>query len=156
MTSERADRDRIEQIAIEYIGTPFHDHGEVKGAGVDCATLLKCIMTEAGVLKPFKLDHYSPQFFLHQAEERYLGWIKRCGGIEIEQDKAKPGDIVIYKIGLCYAHAALIVQPGWPAIIHAHYGSGCVRRDTGTRPRIGRVLGTKFFSLFATATRAAD
>ncbi len=149
MSTNSAARDRLDAIARSYIGTPFHDHGEVKGAGVDCATLLKCVATEAGLVDPFQLDHYSPQFFLHQSEERYLGWIRKFAR-EIPQADALPGDIVLYKVGLCFAHGALIVKPGWPYIIHAHYAARGVRRDDGRRPRLGTsVLGIKFFSLFA-------
>lgn len=145
---EAAARARVETIAREFIGTPFHDHAELKGVGVDCATLLKCVFTEAGVIEPFMLDHYSPQFFLHQAEERYVGWVEKFAR-EIPQDAAQPGDVVLYKIGLCFAHGGLIVQPGWPAIIHAHFGSRCVRVDHGERPRLGtRIQAMKFFSLW--------
>lgn len=142
-------RARVGKVALEFLGTPFHDHGEVKGAGVDCATFLKKAFEEAGVVAPFKLDHYSPQFFLHQDEERYIGWVERCGGREIAEADAKPGDIVLWKIGHCFAHGALIVEPGWPHIIHAHFASRCVRKADGRNPHLGtKVLGVKFFSLW--------
>jgi hypothetical protein len=72
-------RARIDAIARSWICTPFHDHGEVKGAGCDCATFLKCVFVEAGLIAPFEIGHYSPQFFLHSSEERYLGWVKKFG-----------------------------------------------------------------------------
>lgn len=148
---ERAARDRVDAIARSFISTPFHDHGEVKGAGVDCATLLKCVFTEAGLVEPFKLDHYSPQFFLHQTQERYLGWVTRFAR-EIPEAEARPGDIVLHKIGHVFAHGAIIVNPGWPNIIHAHFAAKCVRGDDGRRPRLGtRVLDMKFFTLFPAA-----
>ena len=146
---EKEQRDRLIAVARSYVGTPFHDHGEVKGAGVDCATFLKCAAIEAGVVEPFKLDHYSPQFFLHQKEERYIGWVTKFAR-EITQAEVQPGDIVLYKVGLCFAHGAMIVNPGWPHIIHAHFAARCVREDLdGNRPRLGtRVLDMKFFSLW--------
>lgn len=149
MRGEVEARARVGRVALEYLGTPFHDNGEVKGAGVDCATFLKRAFEEAGVVAPFKLDHYSPQFFLHQSEERYIGWVERVGGREIAQDEAKPGDIALFKIGLCFAHGALIIEPGWPHIVHAHSGYKRVIRGDGNRPLLGtRVLGLKFFSLW--------
>jgi NlpC/P60 family putative phage cell wall peptidase len=142
-------RARVTAVAREWIGTPFHDHAEVKGVGCDCATLLKCVFTEAGIVQPFTLDHYSPQFFLHQSEERYVGWVLKFAR-EIEESEARPGDIVLYRIGKCFAHGALIIEPGWPTIIHAHFAARCVRRDDGRNPRLGtRVLDRKFFSLFS-------
>ena len=146
--SETEARARLDAVAREWIGTPFHDHGEVKGAGVDCATFLKCVAQEAGVVEPFTLDHYSPQFFLHGNEERYIGWVTKFAR-EITEVEAKTGDIVLYKIGHVFAHGALIIDPGWPNIIHAHFAAKCVRRGNGFRPMLGtKVLDVKFFSLF--------
>ena len=147
-------RARICQIAGEWIGTPFHDHAEVKGAGCDCATLLKKVFEEAGLVQPFKLDHYSPQHFLHSEDERYIGWIERFGR-EIPQAEAKPGDVVLYRPrdAKCFCHGALIGEPGWPSIIHAHYAARCVRRDNGLSPRLGSpIVAMKFYSLFPPAT----
>lgn len=147
---EEAHRKRLSEIANSFVSTPFHDHGEVKGVGVDCATLLKCVAIEAGLVKPFKLDHYSPQFFLHNSEERYIGWIEKFAH-EIPLEDAKPGDIVLYKpkSALCFCHGAWIVEPGWPNIIHAHYIARRVRRDNGLQPRLGSPIEkVKFFSLF--------
>ncbi len=151
MTDEVALRERIGDVAVSWLSTPFHDEAQVKGAGVDCATLLKAVFEEAGVLAPFELEHYSPTHFMHSTEERYIEWIERCGGIEISQDQAKPGDIVLYKpkAALCFCHGALIIEPGWPNIIHAHYAARCVRRDNGLRPRLGSPIeAMKFFTLF--------
>jgi len=138
----------VEQIARSWLSTPFHDHGRVKGAGCDCATFLLCTFEEAGLIPHTDVGHYSPQFFMHSAEERYLGWVKKFGR-EIDIEQAKPGDIVLYKAGLCFCHGALIVAPGWPSIIHAHAASRCVRRGDGRNPHLGmRILDVKFFSLW--------
>lgn len=145
--SESEDRARVEAIARTWLATPFHDHARVKGAGCDCATLLLEVFAEAGLIPPTDVGHYSPQFFQHQPEERYLGWVKKFAR-EIPNEQARPGDIALWKIGKCFAHGALIVSPGWPAIIHAHAPSRCVREDNGLRPRLGRVLDLKFFSLW--------
>ena len=145
---ERERRAKLDAIARSWIGTPFHDHAEVKGAGCDCATFLKCVFVEAGLIAPFEIGHYSPQFFLHSSEERYLGWVKKFSR-EIALDAARPGDIALYKIGLCFAHGALIAAPGWPSIIHAHAASRCVCLGNGRNPHLGsRVVDLKFFSLF--------
>jgi cell wall-associated NlpC family hydrolase len=146
--TQQEERDRVDAIARSWISTPFHDHAEVKGAGCDCATFMKGVFVEAGLVEPFTLDHYSPQFFLHQSEERYLGWVQKFAR-EIPQEEAGPGDIVLYAIGKCFAHGAIIINPGWPNIIHAHFASRCVRRGDGRRPLLGtRVLDVKFFSLW--------
>jgi cell wall-associated NlpC family hydrolase len=146
--NEAAARDKVDQIARTWIGTPYHDHGEVKGAGVDCATLLKCVYVEAGLIDDFQIGGYSPQFFLHHAEERYLGWVARFAA-EIPLERVRHGDVVLYRIGKCFAHGAIVVLPGWPAIIHAHHATRCVRRGRGTAVHLGTaILDVKFFSLW--------
>ena len=147
-------RTRIGAVAVEWLSTPFHDNAEVKGAGVDCARLLKVVATEAGVIAPFKLDHYSPQHFLHSSEERFLGWVEKFGR-EIPAEKAKAGDVVLYRLkaSKCFCHGALIVEPGWPNIIHAHFAARRVRRGNGLQPHLGSpVVAMKFFSFFEAET----
>jgi cell wall-associated NlpC family hydrolase len=146
--SEPEARARVGAIAHTWLGTPFHDHARVKGAGCDCATFLLETFEEAGLIPHTDVGHYSPQFFMHSPEERYLGWVLKFGR-EIPVEQTKPGDIVLYKLGLCYAHGALIVEPGWPWIIHSHAAARRVIRAKGTSPHLGRVRGVKFFSLWA-------
>lgn len=141
-------RARVETIARAWIGTPFHDHGRVKGAGCDCATLLLETYAEAGLIPHTDVGYYSPQFFCHSSEERYLGWVKKFA-CEIPRERVQQADIALWKIGKCFAHAAIVIAPGWPAIIHANFASRCVRIGDGRWPRLGRTLDLKFFSLWA-------
>lgn len=140
------DRARVCAIAATWIGTPFHDHARVKGAGCDCATFLLCVFEEAGLIPPTDVGHYSPQLFMHRSEERYLAWVLKFAR-EIALEDAKPADIVLYKHGKCFSHGALIDASGWPSIIHAHAGHKCVRRANGRHPLIGKVTDRKFFTL---------
>lgn len=156
MTEDEA-RARVAVVAREWIATPYHDHGEVKGVsgGCDCATLLKCVYVEAGVIADFEVGHYSPQFFLHQSQERYLGWVEKFAR-EIPHDQATTGDIVLYKIGHVFAHGAIIVDPGWPHIVHAHFAAKRVRRGNGEQVHLGtRIIETRWFSLFASKAAVA-
>ena len=53
--SQRAE---VVRVARSFIGTPYHHMGRVKGAGVDCATLLAEVYYEAGVLKePVRIEY---------------------------------------------------------------------------------------------------
>jgi cell wall-associated NlpC family hydrolase len=143
-------RDRVDAIARTWIKTPFHDHARVKGAGADCATFLLCVFEEAGLIPHTDVGYYSPQFFYHSSEERYVAWVEKFAG-EIPADRVKPGDIVLYKPhgALCFCHGALVVKPGWPAIIHAHFHRRKVCPGNGRSPHLGRTIAAmKFFSLF--------
>lgn len=150
MGLEADERARVAKVAREWIGTPFHDQAEVKGrdGGVDCATLLKRVYIEAGLIREFDIGYYSPQHFLHQTEERFLGWVSKFAKREVTAKTCGVGDIVLYRIGLCYAHGAIVVDPGWPTIVHAHSAGRVVRRANGLMPHLGEVLAVKFFSFW--------
>lgn len=118
--SETLQRELALQEAREWIGTPYHHMGRVKGAqgGVDCAMLLLEVYEKAGVIEHVVPDYYPPDWMLHRSEERYL---IEClnHGHEIEQPL--PGDVVVVKFGRCFAHGAIVVQ--WPVCIHAYLGA---------------------------------
>lgn len=147
---EHAERARVVAIAQEWIGTPFHDHGEIKGraGGVDCAKLLKCVFVEAGLIEPFDIGYYSPQHFQHQPDQRFLGFVERVMH-EVAPERVQPGDVALFHVGLCYAHGAIVIRPGWPSIVHAHFAAGRVTRGNGLSPHLGKSAlkePTKFFS----------
>lgn len=124
LTDEAAQRTAVIAAARSWISTPFHDLARVKGIGVDCAQLLAAVFEEAGIISHVEPDHYSPQHFLHHPEERLTEDISRYAH-EIDEASVGPGDVVIYKIAKCFAHAAIIVD--WPReVIHAHKQTGMV------------------------------
>lgn len=152
LQNEEAERDRVDAVAREWIGTPFHDLGEVKGAGVDCAKLLKCVFRDAGLIPDIGIENYAPQHFLHQKEERFLAWVT-CFAREIAPEAVKHGDVVLYHVGHVFAHGAIVIKPGWPNIIHAHYAVRRVIRADGCNPHLGtRVKAMKFFSIWDAAS----
>jgi cell wall-associated NlpC family hydrolase len=143
-------RSAIVSEALSWISTPYHDHGTIKGqkGGVDCAQLIKHVMLNVGVVDDFPISYYSPQHFLHSNEERYLA-IVRGFAREITKDEALPGDIVLYRIGRVYAHGAIIIDPGWPHIVHAWSAARMVQRSLGDQQSLGAPWREpKFFSAF--------
>lgn len=128
--TEWEERETICRIAKTYVGTPYRDCAKIKGAGADCATLLAMVYEEAGVESPIQYDPYSPQWYLHRNEELYLNKVLERAR-EITEDEAKPADIVMYKFGRCFSHGAIIVEPGWPNIIHAFKQAGIVTLGNG-------------------------
>lgn len=139
-------RSKIIAVAREWIKTPFHDGARLKGIGVDCAQFVAAVYEESGIIPQVETPHYSPQFFLHEKQERLIAHVVRYGGHEIEESAVGPGDLALYKYGHCYAHAAIIVE--WPKqIIHAHKMSRAV---LPSRPFDGDLNGRpiKFFSLW--------
>lgn len=122
-------RDKIIGEALSWLNTPYHHEADVKGAGVDCAMLLVRVYHAAGLIPAFDPRPYPADWMLHRDEERYLGWVKQYAD---QVTAPQPGDVVLYKVGRCFAHGAIVLA--WPDIIHAFHEEGAVVRgrfDTG-------------------------
>ncbi|HEY3919460.1 MAG TPA: hypothetical protein VGL83_16850 [Stellaceae bacterium] len=72
---EASERAAVIAEARAWLGTPYHHMGRVKGAGVDCATLLAEVYARAGVIPPVAIPYYPPDWHLHRDAERYLGFV---------------------------------------------------------------------------------
>jgi cell wall-associated NlpC family hydrolase len=121
LTANAEARARVCEIAMSYLGTPYHNHGRVKGAGVDCATLLINVYSEAGEIEDFDPGYYSPQFFMHRGEPIYRDIVERFAR---EVEAPLPGDVVMYWVGRQFAHGGIVLR--WPRIIHAYKPAGKV------------------------------
>jgi cell wall-associated NlpC family hydrolase len=126
--TEHLERARVVAIAHTWLRTPYHHHARVKHAGADCITLLAAVYEEAGLLPLVTLPHYSVQWHLHREAELYLNGLLKYAH-EIPGDPL-PGDIVVWRIGRCYSHGAIVVN--WPQIIHAQINR-CVMLDQSMR-----------------------
>jgi cell wall-associated NlpC family hydrolase len=132
---EEAERARVVAVARSFLRTPYHHAGRLKGAGVDCLTLLAETFCEAGLVPHIALPHYPHDWHLHREAERYLNGLLRYTR-EIE-GPPQPGDVVLWKFGRCYSHAAIVVE--WPLVIHAFVNQGCVLEDAEKAARLARV-----------------
>ena len=113
----------IVREAEKWLGTPYHHHARVMGAGVDYGQFIIAVYEESGVLKKGEVNtgYYSPEWHLHRSEELYLKWItKYCS--EVPVCSASSGDIAVFQYGRCVSHAGLVTK--WPYIIHAYLNIG--------------------------------
>lgn len=141
-------RARVIAEAHTWLRTPYHHMGRIKGVGVDCATLLCEVFEAAGVTPHIDPTPYPPDWHFHRDEERYLEWIKKAGGVEVEEPR--PGDVIVWKFGRCFSHAAILCDDGY--IIHSYIGQGVRldRRDSEIflLPTGGK-RDVKYFTLWA-------
>lgn len=129
--TEAEERAAIIAEARTWLRTPYVDCAHVKGAGVDCAYLLKEVFERAGLEAPIAVEAYTPQWYLHRSDELYLAKVLDRAR-EITEAEAQPADVVLYKFGRCFAHGAIIMESGWPQIIHAFKQAGIVTLGDGT------------------------
>jgi cell wall-associated NlpC family hydrolase len=120
-----ARRERVVRVAQGWLGTPYHPGGRVKGAGVDCLTLLAEVYHEAGIVPHVDVPYYPHDWHLHRGTERYLDGLLTYAK-EIA-DGPRMGDIALWKFGRCYSHGAIVVE--WPLVIHAYVGRACVMEN---------------------------
>lgn len=122
--------------AISWLGTPWHHGAAVRGAGIDCARLLKAVYVGAGVVTDFPLDSYPADWMLHRDEERFLGIVAQyCERIFAPL----PGDLALWRYFRCYSHGGIVIE--WPRVIHAHRPERAVVWGDGTqRPLADRAV----------------
>lgn len=108
--------DRIVAEARTWIGTPYHNCGDVKGAGVDCGMLLVRVVVDLGLVPAFDPRPYPSDWHLHRSEERYLANVLRyCD----EAEKPARGDVVVFRYGRCFSHGGFITAVAPLTILHA-------------------------------------
>jgi cell wall-associated NlpC family hydrolase len=104
--------------ARSWIGTPYHNCADIKGAGVDCGMLIVRVFVDTGLCVPFDPRPYPPDWHLHRSEERYLGFVfNRCSEVTVPQ----PGDVMVFRIGRCYSHGGVVTKSDPLTIVHAYY-----------------------------------
>lgn len=137
-------RQRVVEVARSWLGTRYHHHARVKGAGADCLTLLAEVYHEAGIIGKVEVPYYPPDWNLHRDAERYVNGVISCGAHEIEGPPL-PGDIAVFRWGRTFAHGGIVTE--WPRLIHAYAIAGrVIEASAGAPPFTGREA--RFFSLF--------
>src|SRR6516162_9227203 len=100
--TEEEQRAAVIREAESWIGTPYRSGADVKHAGVDCGMLLVRCFVDAGVLAPFDPRPYPEQWHIHQAAEKYMGWVMQMGRELGPEDEVKTADVVLFKYGQCF------------------------------------------------------
>jgi cell wall-associated NlpC family hydrolase len=110
-----AQREAIVKEAKTWIGTPYCGHSCVKGVAVDCGQLIYGIYHALGLIPEVSLPtDYSLQVSKHRASTEYIDLVDQYFH-DIPEAAVQPGDLVVYKLGLAYAHAAVIIR--WPEYV---------------------------------------
>ena len=137
-------RSAVVQEALTWLRTPYHHRGAIKGVGADCAHFPLKVYAACGLIEAFDPGDYPPDWHLHRSEERYLGHV-RTHSREIDPAHIQPGDFVVFRVGRCFAHGAIVLA--WPRVIHAVLGRG-VTIDDATGGRLGKAA-RKAFTLWS-------
>lgn len=121
-----ASRTQMVAEARSWIGTPYHVGGMVKGAGCCCGSLILAVFQACGRATGESLGFISADCWMHWTNEQYqfrlmkhavkiAETLARPGRMNI----ARPGCIVLTRVGTnrCYNHAGIVTE--WPMLVHA-------------------------------------
>jgi NlpC/P60 family putative phage cell wall peptidase len=141
----QAERARVVEAARAWIGTPYHHMADLRGLGVDCAMLLVRVFCDLGLVAPLDPRPYTKDWMLHRDDERYLSFLVASAR---EVEAPDPGDVILFRVGRCYAHGGIVTKPDPLTILHAFAPAACVVEEPVSRNAqlAGRLSSAKFFS----------
>lgn len=117
---------KLYETALSYVGTPYINGANVKGAGLDCCTLITNIYQEMGWADiPMEFGYSGDWYCQKNCKELVLAYLtKYC----YEVDELQPGDVISYRWGRSnYAHLAMYIGNG--CIIHCSADNGTCITD---------------------------
>lgn len=125
--TEAEGRAAMVEAAELWLRTPYtHTNACIRGVGANCSYLMYGIARDAGVLPAGTKEpkFYSPQFHIHQREQRMLERVMGYDLTEITESDIRPGDIVAYLTGQSHGHLAMVID--WPTkIVQTTQAHGC-------------------------------
>ncbi|MEW5708785.1 MAG: peptidase P60 [Pseudomonadota bacterium] len=99
--------------AREYLGTPFHHQGRVKGVGVDCAGLVICVARDLG-LTDFDTIDYG-----RHADGARMRALLEAHLERVPFSEARPGDVLYLWFVKEGQHLAFLTELDPPYVLHA-------------------------------------
>lgn len=138
-------REEIVRETLTWTGTPYRGWSCLKGAGTDCGQLIYGIYRAVQLIPEIELPKdYSLQVALHRASTEYVDLVATYFR-EIPEAEVLPGDLVVYKLGLAYAHAGVIIK--WPDYVMQAVGHHGVSGTHGIKNPRFRRNPRRFFTL---------
>lgn len=131
-------RDKIIQEALSWVGTPYHERANIKGAGVDCGQILIEVYGNVGIIDKFDTGYYPIDFAFHSNQDNYFKFVEQYAH---KTDDPKNGDIVLYKFGRQISHSGIIVDVDKKIIIHALMGVGVIKAQWDEGDLKDRIVG---------------
>jgi cell wall-associated NlpC family hydrolase len=138
-------RARVVAIALEWERTPYVHQGRIKGKCADCTFPAK-VYEEAGLMPAIEIPQYGPQAHLNRQAAPYIFIVERHAKREITEKDALPGDLVMFRIARTWSHSAIIIDSGWPHVIHADIAARFVIRARGDQGELR--VERRFFSFW--------
>lgn len=108
------------KVALKWIGARYENKQRVRYIATDCINLAAGIWEEVSGCPTIVLPYYSPQWHLHQKDEKLLQGLESFGCKEKPIDTRLPGDILVFRFGLACSHVGIFMPHN--NVIHALAG----------------------------------
>jgi cell wall-associated NlpC family hydrolase len=117
-------RTQIVAAARDWLGTPFHHQGRLKGVGVDCAGLVICVAREFALIPA----SWNPTGYSRAPDGATLMAYCLEQMQPISQSEMQAGDVVVVRFDNYPQHLGIVgdYRHGGHSIIHASGNSGQV------------------------------
>lgn len=122
--TEQEHRAAVVAEARSWIGTPYVLQARVKGAGVDCASLIAEVLIASNLAEREELGVYSHDWFHHSENERYMLRLLRHAAKTMEavayrSTEILPGNLVLTRAARSrvFNHGGIVTK--WPFLVHA-------------------------------------
>lgn len=121
----------LQAVARAWLGTPFHAHAQIRGAGVDCVHLCAGIYIECGVMEIFDPPRYTLDGGKHAPSSLVQSWLANSPHFNrqgpIGPAEMLPGDLLAFTFGAGRAwHVGMMLDPEKGEFIHAIADVGVV------------------------------
>lgn len=147
---EAEKRALVDSLARKWVGLKYYDQQRLRGVGGDC-TFFVLVYEDAGLIPKIDVPFYSPSQHLHLFRQQYLDMVaSRMTERPALKEGEGVGDIVMYKwasLGGVFAHAAIVVSPGWPNIVHGSRKDRMILLGLGDQENL-RDAEKRFFTLW--------
>ncbi|MDJ0920549.1 MAG: NlpC/P60 family protein [Henriciella sp.] len=114
-------RETILACAREWVGTPYRHQASVKGLGTDCLGLVRGVWREVLGAEPEAVPAYTPDWAEAHQQEDLLNAARKYLR-EVPVGEAKPGDVLLFRMGLGHPAKHCAIVSGHKRIIHAYWG----------------------------------
>lgn len=113
--------------AAKWIGTPFHAHAAIRGAGVDCVNLIAQLLVACGHAQSYEMPKYVMDGGKHNATSQLTDYLDSRDDFARVVDETLPiwklpawGDVLCFTLGRSSHHCGLMLHG--KIFVHALYG----------------------------------